>query len=95
MASQVRAATGALGLDVEAVEPAGRVRRRHDAARGDGLLPASGLETPVPWISAMVLSTGSPGGGPAPAGPRPSGVGVAGVKSVELMSVSAPSARCG
>src|SRR3954451_24638419 len=52
---------------------------------------SSGLVAPVPWISAMVLSTGPVGGGLPPAGAA-LGVGAPAEKLAALTLVSAPSA---
>ena len=52
---------------------------------------SSGLVGPVPWISSMVLATGSPGGGVLPEAEF-SGFGAAAVKSAALSSVSVPAA---
>ena len=48
-------------LEVEAGEPARRVRRGHDAGVVT-VWPATGLAAPEPWISAMVSSAAGAGG---------------------------------
>ncbi len=50
-------------------------------------LPAIGEVEPVPWISAMLFSTGPGGGGGAHASPQASGLGLPVAKSSELSGV--------